>query len=329
MTPSRPYLRCTIAALAIGLGAISATASLAAYPERPITLIVPFGPGGANDVLARVIQAPLSEALKQTVIIENRGGAGGSVGTGHAARQKPDGYSILLAASGFVVNPSLYGKVPYDPIKDFEPVAEVAKFPILYTVRTDSGMNALKDLIARAKKQPGKLNYSSPGAGTLAHFGFELLKLQADVNIVHVPFPSAAPAAAALLGGHVDIAAVSVAVGKPQIEAGKLRGLAVSGSERWPDLPNVPSIVEAGLPQAVVETWQGIVVPKGTPKDAIDTLAKALLAVTKRDDVRASMLKAGFFASGAGTDAFRKRIVDELPRWKALIQKAGITVRGK
>jgi tripartite-type tricarboxylate transporter receptor subunit TctC len=321
--------RFAILALAGCLGALPAGTVLAAYPERPVTLVVPFGPGGANDVVARVIQQPLAEALGQTIIIENRGGAGGSIGTGYVSRQKPDGYTMLLAASGFVVNPSLYAKVPYDPYKDFEPVGEITKFPILFTVRPDSGMNTLADLIARAKKQAGKLNYSSPGAGTLAHLGFELFKLQAGVNLVHIPYASAAPAATALLGGVVDVAAVSVAVGKPQIDAGKLRGLVTTGSERWAELPKIPTIIEAGLPKAVVETWQGFMVPAGTPKDVIARLSKATLTVMKRQDVRDKLLKAGFHSSGTTPEAFRKRVLDELPQWKELITKAGISAPTK
>jgi tripartite-type tricarboxylate transporter receptor subunit TctC len=295
----------------------------AEYPERPITFIIPFGPGGANDVVARTIQQPLMDALGQPIVIENRGGAGGSIGTGHALRQKPDGYTILLAASGFVVNPSLYGKVPYDPYKDFEAVAEVTKFPILYTVRADSGINTLAELIARAKS--GKMNYSSPGAGTLAHLGFELLKLQTGIDVVHVPYTTAAPAAQALLGGVVEIGALSVAVAKPQIDAGRLKGLAVTGTERWVDLPSVPTIIEAGYPKAVVETWQGIMVPAGTPKDVIQKLSKAFTTVMKNPDVRAKLLKAGFHSSGTSPEAFRKRVLDELPQWKELISKAGIS----
>jgi tripartite-type tricarboxylate transporter receptor subunit TctC len=271
----------------------------------------------------------LADALGQTIVIENRGGAGGSVGTGYAARQKPDGYTVLLAASGFVVNPSLFDKVYYDPYKDFEPVAEFAKFPIIFVVRPDSGMKTLADLIARAKKSPGKLNYSSPGGGTLAHLGAELLKLHAGINMVHVPFPSAAPAAQAVIGKHVEVAAVSVAVAKPQIDAGTLLGLVVTGRERWVDLPGIPTVVEAGVPQAVVETWQGLMVPAGTPKDIVERLAQAMLAVVKRPEVRARMRKAGFQWSASGPDAFRKRVLEELPRWKDLIQRARIKPQGK
>jgi tripartite-type tricarboxylate transporter receptor subunit TctC len=300
-----------------------------AFPDRPVTIVVPFAPGGANDVVVRAIQQPLAEALGQPIVVENRGGAGGSIGTGYAARQKPDGYTVLVAATGYAVNPSLYDKVHYDPIKDFDPVAEVTTFPILYAVRPDIGVRSIKELIVYAKKRAGGLNYSTPGAGTLPHLAAELLKLNTGIEMVHIPYPSAAQAAQALLGKTVDVASVSISVAKPQIDAGHFIGLAVSGGERWPELPEVPTIVEAGVPAALADTWQGLMVPAGTPRDIIDRLAKATIEVVQRQDVRDRLLKAGFHATGRGPDAFRQRIVEEVPRWKNVIQQARITPQGQ
>ena len=299
-------------------------AVLAAYPERPVTILVPFAPGGANDVVVRAIQQPLAEALGQPIVVENRGGAGGSLGTAHAARQKPDGYTILMAATGYVVNPSLYEKVYYDPLKDLEPIAEVTTFPVIYAVRPDIGVKSMQELVAYAKKRAGGLNYSTPGAGTLPHLAAELLKLNAGIEMVHIPYPGAAPAAQALLGKTVDVASISISVAKPQIDAGHFIGLAVSGGERWPELPNVPTIVEAGFPAALADTWQGFMVPTGTPKDIVDRLAKATIEVVRRPDVRERLLKAGFHATGRGPDDFRKRIVEEVPKWKTVIEKGRI-----
>jgi tripartite-type tricarboxylate transporter receptor subunit TctC len=325
MTMPRPLLRFAFIATALGF----ALPVMAAFPERPVTIVVPFAPGGANDVVVRAIQQPLAEALGQPIVVENRGGAGGSVGTGYAARQKPDGYTILMAATGYAVNPSLYAKVQYDPIKDFDPIAEVTTFPVIYAVRPDLGVKTIQELIAYAKKRAGGLNYSTPGAGTLPHLAAELLKLHTGVEMVHIPYPGAAPAAQALLGKTVDVASISISVAKPQIENGNFIGLAVSGAERWPELPNVPTIAEAGVPAALADTWQGFMVPAGTPKDIIDRLAKATIEVVRRPDVRDRLLKAGFHATGRGPDDFRRRIVDEVPKWKAVIQKAKITPRGK
>jgi tripartite-type tricarboxylate transporter receptor subunit TctC len=302
-------------------------AMAAGFPERPVTIVVPFAPGGANDVVVRAIQQPLAEALGQPIVVENRGGAGGSVGTGFAARARPDGYTLLMAATGYVVNPSLYDKVPYDPLKDFDQVAEIATFPVIYAVRPDMGVATLQELIAYAKARPGALNYSTPGAGTLPHLAAELLKLHTGIQMVHIPYAGAAPAAQALLGKTVDVAAVSISVAKPQIDAGAFRGLAVSGSERWPELPDVPTVGEAGVPAALADTWQGIMVPAGTPKEVIDHLAKALIEVMRRPDVRERLLRAGFYATGKGPDEFRKRVTAEVPKWKDVIEKARITVQ--
>jgi len=317
MTP----LRFGLLATAIGLALPTV---LAAYPERPVTILVPFAPGGANDVVVRAIQQPLADALGQPIVVENRGGAGGSLGTAHAARQKPDGYTILMAATGYVVNPSLYDKVHYDPLKDMEPIAEVTTFPVIYAVRPDIGVKTMKELIAYAKTRAGGLNYSTPGAGTLPHLAAELLKLNAGIEMVHIPYPGAAPAAQALLSKTVDVASISISVAKPQIDAGNFIGLAVSGGERWPELPNVPTIVEAGFPAALADTWQGLMVPAGTPKDIVDRLAKATIEVVRRQDVRERLLKAGFHATGRGPDDFRKRIVEEVPKWKTVIENGRI-----
>jgi tripartite-type tricarboxylate transporter receptor subunit TctC len=319
---ARPLLR--FAFVAAALGVTLPTIVFAAFPERPVTILVPFAPGGANDVVVRAIQQPLAEALGQPIVVENRGGAGGSIGTGYAARQKPDGYTILMVATGYAVNPSLYDKVYYDPIKDFDPVAEVTTFPVIYAVRPDIGVKSIQELIAYAKKRPGGLNYSTPGAGTLPHLAAELLKLNTGIEMVHVPYPSAAPAAQAVLGKTVDVASISISVAKPQIDVGNLIGLAVSGAERWPELPNVPTIIEAGVPAALADTWQGLMVPAGTPKEIIDRIAKATIEVVRRPEVRDRLLKAGFQATGRGPDDFRKRIVEEVPKWKNVIEKGRI-----
>ncbi|MEA2987518.1 MAG: hypothetical protein QOG83_229 [Alphaproteobacteria bacterium] len=309
------------------IAALASGAAWAAYPERPVTIVVPFAPGGANDVVVRAIQQPLADALGQPVVIENRGGAGGSVGAAFAARARPDGYTLLMAATGFVVNPSLYDKVAYDPVKDFEAVAELTTFPVIYTVRPELGISTMPEFIAHARARPGVLNYSTPGAGTLPHLATELLKLHTGIDMVHIPYPGAAPAAQALLSKTVDIASISISVAKPQIQAATMKGLAVSGGERWPELPDVPTIAEAGVPAALADTWQGIVVPAGTPKEAVDRLAKALTEVMRRPDLRERLLNAGFHSTGRGPADFRARIVDEVPKWKDVIQRARITAQ--
>jgi tripartite-type tricarboxylate transporter receptor subunit TctC len=323
MDDSRRRHLATLACALAFIGALPVGA--AAYPNRPVTIVVPFAPGGANDVVVRAIQQPLAEALGQPIVVENR--SGGSVGAGYVARARNDGYTLLMAATGFVVNPSLYDKVQYDPLKDFDAVAELSTFPVIYTVRPDMGVNTLREFIAYAKARPGVLNYSSPGAGTLPHLATELLKLHTGTAIVHIPYAGAAPAAQALLSKTVDMAAISISVAKPQIAAGTMIGLAVSGSERWPELPSIPTVGDAGVPAALADAWQGIMVPDGTPKEIIDRLAAALIGVVQRADVRERLLRAGFHATGRSPADFRRRIVEELPKWKDVIQKARITVQ--
>jgi len=296
----------------------------AAWPERPVTILVPFPPGGANDVVVRAIQAPLGDALGQPIIIENRAGAGGNIGIGAAAHARADGYSLLMAASGFAVNPSLYDKVPYDPVRDFEPIAEISTFPIIITVRPDLGVSTLGQLIARARQKPGALNYASPGVGTLPHLAMELLKLDRGIDIVHVVYPGGAQAAQAILSHTVEVAAMSISDANPLIVAGLLKGLAVTSRERWPDLPDIPTMEEAGVPAAAAETWQGILAPAGTPKDITERLAAALTEIMQRPAIRANLLHVGFRATGLGSDEFRARILREVPLWKEVISRARI-----
>ena len=311
--------------MALGLAfAAAAPAPAQAFPERPLTMIVPFAPGGANDITARILSEPLGDALGQRVIVENRGGAGGNIGITAAQRAKPDGYTMLLASTGFVVNPSLYQHVTYDPQRDFEPVAYLAQFPVALVVHKGAKIASMKELIERARAKPGALNYSSAGAGTATHLAAELVKLRAGIQIVHVPHSGAAPALQSLLTESVELGSMSVSSVQGHVQAGTLVPLAVTGAERWPDLPDVPTLQEAGVANAVAETWQGMLVPAGTPKPIIDRLATALVEIVKRPDVRQKLMNAGYSATGGGPDAFRKIIADEVPKWKEVISLAGI-----
>jgi tripartite-type tricarboxylate transporter receptor subunit TctC len=320
--PTLHLLFAFIAALTLWGGS-----AFAAYPERPVTIVVPFAPGGANDVVVRIIQQPLSEALGQPVIVENRGGAGGNIGFGFVARARADGYTLLLAPNSFTVNPSLYEKAPYDPFKDFEPVAEISSFPVTFAVRPDLQVNTLGELVAYAKARPGRLNYSTPGPGTLPHLATELLKLRTGIDMVHIPYAGAAPAAQALVSKTVDVGTMSIAGALPLIHAGQLKALAVTGAERWPDLPDVPTVEETGVSAAISESWQGVLVPAGTPPDVVERLAKALVEIAQRRDVREKLRNAGFAATGRGPQAFAKRIADDVPKWKAVIEKARISAK--
>ena len=307
----------------LGLVALSPP-SLAEYPERPVTIVVPFVPGGANDIVVRILTEPLAKALGQSVVVENRGGAGGSIGAAAVARAQPDGYTLLMGSTSFAVNPSLQRRTGYDPFKDFAPVVDMVFFPCVIAVRKDTPIDNFADLLAAAKREPGKLNYSTPGNGTLPHLAGELLKIKAGIDIVHVPYSGAGPAVQALLGGTVEIGVLSMSVGLPQVQAGTVKALAVTGRERWPDLPDVPTLAEAGYPEAAAETWQGFFAPAGTPADAIDRLARETIAILRQPDTREKYRHAGFGVTARGPQGLRDRLAEEYPKWKTVIEKAGL-----
>ena len=258
-----------LAAACVFITAAATGPARADYPERPLTMIVPFAAGGAIDIIARVLSEPLSKALRQPIVIENRAGAGGNIGVAAAARAKPDGYTILMGSSSFAINPSLYAHVSYDPFKDFAPVADLGFYPCVIATRTDLGINTLAELIAYAKANPGKVEFATPGTGTVPHLAGELIKIRAGIDMLHIPYTSGGQAVQALIGGMVSVASLATPQALPQIQAGKIKALALTGRERWPELPDLPTLLESGLDRAVAETWQGFFVPAGTP-DAVD-----------------------------------------------------------
>ena len=247
------------------------------FPDRPIKLIVPFPPGGPNDVIARVIGQRMSELLKQPVIIDNRGGAGGVLGTDVVAKAKPDGYTIVVTSAGaLVISPSME-KVAYDTLKDLQPITLVAKVPEMLVVATSVPATNMKELVDLARAQPGKLNFASSGPGSLPHLAGELLKLTAKIDIVHVPYRGAAPAVNDLLGQQVQMAFLDLPVLLPQIKAGALRGIAIGAPERAPTAMDVPTTAELGMPDLQTENWYGMLAPAGTPAAAVATLNRAAI----------------------------------------------------
>ncbi len=315
------------AALCIaGVEAI-ATMARAEYPERQITMIVCFPAGGGTDIAARLINSQLGEALGKPVVIENRGGAGGNIGIAAAARAPADGYTLLVCSSAYVVNPSLYAQASYDPFKDFVPVMVIGASPNAFVVPAQSGIRSIAELIARAKAAPGQLNWTSPGAGTTPYLAGELLKLRTGVQMLHIPFAGAGPATTAVLGGQVDLYTANIGSLIPLIDAGKVRPIAVTSRERWPDLPDAPSLEELGIRDAVSDTFQGIYAPGGTPQPIIDRLVKELSAILSRDDVREKFTKAGLPVVAEGPDMFRARIAREVPMYKEIIDQAGLKIQ--
>jgi tripartite-type tricarboxylate transporter receptor subunit TctC len=298
--------------------------ALAAYPDRSITFIVPFPPGGPTDIIARILAIALSQSLGQQVIVDNRAGAAGNIGMGQAARATPDGYTLLLTSTAIAVNPALFKNLPYDPFKDFIPVTELVNAPNVLVVRPDSGIKTLADLIARAKAAPGTFNYASPGAGTKSHLTGELLKLRAGIAMQHIPFRGAGPAAQAVLAGTVQVGSVALAAAEGLIKGGELRALAVTGTERWFSLPDVPTMIESGFPNFVSDTFNALFAPAGTPPEIVALLVKESRAAMRRPTVREQARKAGFEVIAGTPEQLAARVAAEVPSVRELVAKAGI-----
>lgn len=321
----------TAVAILLATVAIATTIPLgsarAEYPERPIKVIVCFPAGGGTDIAVRMISTQLGEALGKPVIIENHGGAGGNIGIAEVARAPADGYTLLGCSSAFVVNPSLYSAVAYDPIKSFVPVMVIGASPNVFVVPAKSNIKTMADLIATAKANPGKLNWTSPGMGTTPQLAGELLKQKADINMVHIPFQGAGPAMTAVLGGQVDMYVANYGSVSSLIIGGEVRAIAVTSKQRWHDIPNVPTLDELGIKNAEFDTFQGLLAPAGVPQPIVDRLVKELTAILARPDIREKYEKMGLPVVAEGPDAFRARIAREVPMYREIVEKAGLKIQ--
>jgi tripartite-type tricarboxylate transporter receptor subunit TctC len=315
-------------ALAVVLAAAAAllapAAARAAYPERTITLIVPFPAGGPTDIIARIVALAFQKSLGQSVVVENRSGGGGNPGMAMAARATPDGYTLLLTSTAIAVNQALYNNLPYDPLKDFVPICELVNAPNVLFVRSDSDIKSVADLIARAKAAPGTLNYASPGAGTKSHLTAEQLKLRAGIDMVHIPYRGGGPATMALLEGTVHVGSVALAPVEPLIKEGKFRALAVTGAERWFSLPDVPTMIESGFPGFVSDTFNALFAPAATPPEIVALLARESQAALKTPEARAQALRAGYQIVAGTPDELAARLRAEIPAVKELVARLGI-----
>ena len=325
-----PSRRDVLRGAELAVGAIVASslglkqARAAGYPERPVKIIVPFAPAGPTDIMARVLSRHLGEAIGGSVIIENKAGAGGNIGIGAAAHADPDGYTLLVTSSAYVVNPGLYAKIPYDPYQDFAPIAELGTSPNVFLVNPKLGVGTMAELIARAKADPNELNYASPGIGTTPHLSAELLKIVGGIQITHVPFSGAGPAIQAVLGGITQVCCAALPPAHPQIESGALKALAVTGAERWFDLPDVPTMVELGFKDFIADTFQGFLAPAKTPPAIVELLSAKAIEILKTPKIAEQLRNDGFEVIANGPDGMRKRIADEVPKWRDVIAKAGI-----
>jgi tripartite-type tricarboxylate transporter receptor subunit TctC len=313
-----------LAAAVLLLSALAVPASAEDYPNRPVRMIIPFPPGGSNDVVGRLVAKQLSEKLGQQVIVDNRGGAGGVIGTEAASVATPDGYTLLLISIAHAVNPALH-TLGYDPIKSFTPISILASGPNVLVVNPTLNVKSVKDLLALAKEKPGELNYASAGIGSFQHLGGELFKLTAGVNLVHVPYKGGGPAMQDVIGGNVKIMFSSLIQTTPFIKSQQLRALGTGGAKRSPVLPDVPTIAEAGVPGYVAENWWGIVAPAGTPAPIIDKLYKDIQASLKAPELQAQFEREGAASVEMNSADFGEYMKSEMVKWGRVVKEGGIT----
>ncbi|MDI1344307.1 MAG: tripartite tricarboxylate transporter substrate binding protein [Pseudolabrys sp.] len=322
--------RIVVAAVcALGFAAVLSASAIssaqAEWPaERPIRLLVGFGPGGGTDIVARIIAAPLSELLKQTIVVENKPGAGGSIASGEVARAAKDGYTATMLSTGHTVSAAMLKNVPYDAVKDFAPVALVANSAFVIVANKDFKANDIKGLIALAKASPGKLNFASVGVGSTQHIAGELLVQMAGINVKHIPYRGSPALVAALLAGQVDYGVETFQAVQGQVQGGTLKLLAVGSSTRIASAPDVPTVAESGVPGYLVTGWYGWVYPAGTPQAIVDKTSAALKTVLAQPDVRDRLNKAGAIASMSTPSEFGTLLADEVVKWKTVRDKAGL-----
>jgi len=319
-------------ALAVLLGVLCAAVPAAAHaqqawPSRPVTLVVPFPPGGGTDTGARIVAQKLGQKWGQTMVVENKGGAAGSIGADFAAKAKPDGYTLLMGNIGTQsINPSLYKKLPYDPDRAFAPISLVAELPLVMLVNPDVPAKTAKEFIAYAKSRPAKLSYSTSGAGGSMHLAGEMFKSESGTFVLHVPYRGGGPAISDLMAGHVQLSFATALEASGFIKSGKLRALAVTGDKRIPALPDVPTLAESALPGFNSISWIGILAPAGTPKDIVDKVAADLREVLSAEDTKKKLLDLGALPAPNTPAQFARLIDDDRRRYAKIIQERGITV---
>lgn len=295
------------------------------YPTRPIRLIVPFAPGGASDVLARPVAQKLSEALGQQVVVDNRPGAGGNIGMGLAANAAPDGYTLLAVTSSFVLNPSLYSKVPYDPVKSFVPISKIAAAPEVFASHPSLPAKTLQDVITLMRGDVKRRNISTPGVGTTNDLAAELFRILTKMDLVKVPYSGGGPALAAVMANEVTLGCVSMPPAIPYIRSGRVRALAVTTAKRSPSLPDVPTMAEAGF-KMESEGLQGWVLPAGTPKAIVTKISNEMQRLVSQPDMKERIANLGYDVVGSTPDQFAAQIKEDLAKWEKVIKSAGIKI---
>ena len=333
MKPAPALSRSVWRALASGL-AIAALAApveqaqtAAAYPTKPIRLIIPFAPGGSTDILGRLLAQKLGESMQASVVVENKAGANGTIGCDLVAKAPPDGYTVILGDVGCMsMAPGLYTKLPYDPLRDFAPISLVGRSPLVLTVGENSPFKSLAELTAAAQAAPGKLNYPSSGTGGPNHLGAELYAMQAKVKVSHIPYKGSAPSVVSLVSGETDFGFLTAVTISAQLNAGKVKAQAVAHTERLPAMPNVPTMSEAGLKGFTADAWFLAAVPAGTPKPIVDRLYAEIAKALPAPDVKAKLDGMGVLASGLDPQASARFLRTEVDKWRGVIKTARITL---
>lgn len=315
-------------ALMLGAMAIASTDALAqksGYPDKPIRFVVPFPPGGGTDIMARAMAQKLSEAFGQSVVVDNRGGAGGTIGAEIAAKAAPDGYTMIMVSGSYGVNAGLY-KLAYDPLNGIDTVSLLGTTPFILAVNPSVPAKSVKELIALAKAKPGTLNYASTGTGGITHMTTELFRLMAGVNIVHIPYKGTGPALTDVIGGQVQMIFGAILATLPHVKSGKLRGLAVTGAKRSDAAPDLPTVAEAGVPGYEVTLWYGVWGPKGLPKEVIARWHAELVKAVNSPDMKARLAAEGLDAVGSTPEQFRAHLKAEIAKWAKVIKDANVKV---
>jgi tripartite-type tricarboxylate transporter receptor subunit TctC len=298
-----------------------------AYPTKPIRLVIPFAPGGSTDILGRLLAQKMGENMQATVVVDNKPGANGTIGCDLVAKAPPDGYTVILGDVGCMsMAPGLYTKLPYDPMRDFAPVSLVGRSPLVLTVGENSPLRSLADLTAAAQAAPGKLNYPSSGTGGPNHLGAELYAMQAKVKVSHIPYKGSAPSVVSLVAGETDFGFLTAVTIASQLNAGKVRALAVAHTERLPSMPNVPTMTEAGLKGFTADAWFLAAVPVGTPQPIVDRLYAEIAKALPAPEVKAKLDSVGVLPSGLDPQASAKFLRTEVDKWRGVIKTAGITL---
>jgi len=319
-----PVLRWIFAVLLLLTGIAPSLAQK--YPNHPVRVVVGFPAGGPTDVIARFVAQKLSDRLGQQFFVENLGGAGGNIASGQVARATPDGYTIMAISTGFMVNPSLYAKVPYDPIKDFAPVTLVAVSPNVVVVNPQVPAKTLPELVKLIRDNPGKYSYAGPGVGSTPQLGGELFRLTYKLDLVHVPFTGAAPAVQSTAGGHTPIAFTALPSSLAAIQSGQVRAIGIAATERSPELPDVPTFTEQGVTGQDADTLTGIVAPAGTPKEIVELLAREIANSVAQPDLTEKLAKLGFKPVANTPDEFAARIKLEIEKWGKVVRDANLRI---